>query len=269
MTEPPLLAEIAESSSEGEVAVLYARIRATLGVPFVGLIYRTLAADPGRLEWVWAQLEPFLAQPDTRDAAAALDPGVERMAHRIGSAEPAIDPDGEFAARAAATLAAYDHMNRLNLMGMSALLQPVRAPSRSTRSAVPPMPARWASGDLLPMGDLSTLPGEDRDLLLRISASILPAAGPILVPSLLRHFAAPGLLAQLWPSVSPIVESELVKTAAGDLRRQAAEVPMPAGIRMQRPADTAILETCARFEVATSTMIVMGTILGRALGLAG
>ena len=268
MTEPPLLAEIAESSSEGEVAVLYARIRATLGVPFVGLIYRTLAADPGRLEWVWAQLEPFLAQPDTRDAAAALDPGVNRMAPLIG-AEPAVDPDTEFAARAAATLAAYDHMNRLNLMGMSALLQPDRAPSPSARSAVPPMPARWASDDLLPMGDPSTLPGEDRDLLLRISASILPAAGPILVPSLLRHFAAPGLLAQLWPSVSPIVESELFKTAAGDLRRQAAEVPMPAGIRMQRPADTAILETCARFEVATSTMIVMGTILGRALGLAG
>ena len=269
MTKPTLLAEIDESSSKGEVAVLYTRIRATLGVPFVGLIYRTLAAEPGRLEWVWAQLEPFLAQPDIRDAAAELDPGVERMAPLAGGAQPALDPDPEFLSRAAATLAAYDHMNRLNLIGMSALLQPDRAHSTTARSAVPPMPAIWASDDLLPMGDPSTLPDEDRDLLLRISESILPAAGPILVPSLLRHFADPGRLAKLWPSILPNVESGLLKRAARDLRRQAAAVPMPAGIRIQRPAGPAIVHTCARFEVATSTMIVIGMLLGRGLGWAG
>ena len=267
MTKRPLLTEIAESTSEGDVAALYARIRATLGIPFVGLIYRTLAAEPGRLALVWAQLEPFFAHPDTREAAATLDPGVEPIPASAGVGEPAIDLSPEYAARAAATLAAYDHMNRLNLMGMSALLHPDRAHSRSTRSALTPIAARWSSDDLLPMTDPSTLQGEDRDLLLQISEKILPGTGPILVPSLLRHFAGPGLLAQLWTSIRPAVDSVQFKVATEDLRRQAAEVPTPAGLRLQRPADAAILETCARFEVATSTMIVMGALLGRALGL--
>ena len=52
--------EVAESRASGEIGALYSAIRATLGTSTVALVYRVLAAKPGRLEHAWAPLAPNL-----------------------------------------------------------------------------------------------------------------------------------------------------------------------------------------------------------------
>lgn len=267
MAGQPLLPELGEDESRGEIALIYADIRATLGIPFVGLIYRTLAAEPGRLSEAWSRLRPYLSHPDIRGAAAALDPGLRGAPHIapvIGL--PEVGFDRAFAERASSTLAAYDHMNRLNLVGLTALLGAHRPASTAWRDSLEPVPpTQWAREDLLPMADLDALPDEERGLLLRISEMILPSRGPVLVPSLLRHFARPGLLRPLWRSLQPAIEGGFIASAAASLRGQAASVPIPAGIRIDPPVHAGIIETAERFVIATSTMVVTGAMLERAL----
>ena len=268
MAEQQLLPELGEAESDGEVADLYSEIRATLGVPFVGLIYRMLAVEPDRLALVWSRLAPFLVHPEIRAAAALLDPGLEgapAIAPATGLDEAGFD--SRLAAQAAATLAAYDQMNRLNLLGLTVLLAPERPVSAAAAEAGPQgvVVPRWKREDLLPMAEVDGLPLEDRDLLVRISESLLPGPGPILVPSLLRHFARPGLLSRLWPSLRPAIEGGFVPAAAASLRRQAYAVPLPAGVRIDALAEPGVVDACRRFVDATSTMVVMGALLERAL----
>ena len=268
MSSPPLLPEIAEGDSKGEVAALYAEIRETIGIPFVGLIYRTLAVEPGRLGSVWSRLGPLLGHPAMRAAAAALDPGLARA--------PAIEPaqglaqlgfDAHLSVQAAATLAAYDRMNRLNLLGLSALLDPAR-PATSVVAptvAAPGLEERWRPEALLPMPALAALDPAERDLLLRISEALLPTQRPVLVPSLLRHFARPGVLQALWKSLRPAVEGGFVPEAADRLRAQAASVPFPAGVAITPVADAETRQIARGFVAATSTMVVLGALIERAL----
>jgi hypothetical protein len=56
-TDP--ISAIAEQDATGDIAVLYEDLRATLGVPFVNLIWRHLATIPGGLAWVWTLVKPL------------------------------------------------------------------------------------------------------------------------------------------------------------------------------------------------------------------
>src|SRR5207249_2369114 len=53
------LAEISERAATGEIAAIYAELRATLGVPLVNLVFRHMATVPGCLEWAWRCLAPL------------------------------------------------------------------------------------------------------------------------------------------------------------------------------------------------------------------
>src|SRR5581483_12041102 len=50
---------ISEAEATGDIAVLYQDLRATLGVPFVNLIWRHLATVPGGLAFVWTLVKPL------------------------------------------------------------------------------------------------------------------------------------------------------------------------------------------------------------------
>ena len=67
---------IAEADATGEIAALYADIRATLGVPVVNLIWRHLATFPGGLSWAWRSLKPLYASGAIAAEAAALRAGL-------------------------------------------------------------------------------------------------------------------------------------------------------------------------------------------------
>ena len=89
-------------------------------VPTVMLVYRVLAAQPGRRERVLSAIAPNLAAAATQRDARMLDPP------EIGSVEP-VPPETIATAGVdphllAATLDCFDRSNRLNLIGLTTLL---------------------------------------------------------------------------------------------------------------------------------------------------
>ena len=54
----PAPPEIAEEDARGTIADLYGDIRAVTQRPVVNLLFRTLAAAPGALDWSWRRIRP-------------------------------------------------------------------------------------------------------------------------------------------------------------------------------------------------------------------
>lgn len=54
----PTLAELPEARATGELATVYAEIRATYGAPYVSSLQRHLATHPGVLPWAWGIVAP-------------------------------------------------------------------------------------------------------------------------------------------------------------------------------------------------------------------
>lgn len=269
MADRRLLPEVGEADAEGDVSIVYEEIRTTLRTPFVALIYRTLAVEPGRLESAWEQLRPFYTHPATWQAAANL-----HWSEAFLEAVPPVGDLGDlhlgaqFFARARATLDAYDRVNRLNLLGLSALLFPLsgKVPTDSVQRSMLGLVSA-SREELLPMLDPDALPSADRAVLLEISQALLPSADPVLVPSLLRHIALPGLLGRIWPAIRPAIEGNFVAAAAEGLRRQANASAIPPRQSMSPLLDPAIRPTAERFLVGTSTMVVTGSVLRHVLGV--
>ncbi len=67
---------IREEDATGEVAAIFADLRATLGVPFVNLIWRHVATIPGGLAWTWGLLRPLYLSPDLAPATDDLREGL-------------------------------------------------------------------------------------------------------------------------------------------------------------------------------------------------
>ena len=65
-----------EDAATGENAAVFADLRATLGVPFVNLIWRHLATMPGMLEWTWALVKPLHASGALLEPTRTLRAGV-------------------------------------------------------------------------------------------------------------------------------------------------------------------------------------------------
>ena len=256
----PHLAEVSENDAGGRIAELYDDIRRVTGVRSVALIYRALAAIPGTLETVWDDLAPNLADPEVRAAAA-----------RIVGASPAavakLDPQlASVPARdAAATLAGFARINRLNLVGLSALLAGVRGPFAvsSVAEAVEVVPAG------LPMADLTALPESTITLLEEMSAPVTGGELPVVIPSLYRFFAHDEqLLRALWTALGPVVVDPGFEQRVGAIRRDAASLArtLPYGVRQLGLGDgRAVVE---RFLRTIPSMIVVGELLGQALGVA-
>jgi hypothetical protein len=67
-----MLPELAERDATGDVARIYAEIRALCAVPYVSSMQRHLATRPGWLEWAWAAIRPVFADGAAQTAAWRL-----------------------------------------------------------------------------------------------------------------------------------------------------------------------------------------------------
>jgi AhpD family alkylhydroperoxidase len=65
---------VADAGAAPEVAAVFADIRASRGVDYVNNFWRALAADPGQLARVWAEVKAVMAP-------GALDPLVKEMVY--------------------------------------------------------------------------------------------------------------------------------------------------------------------------------------------
>ena len=259
----PDLPEIREADATGRTAEIYAEIRAAVGLPLVNLVYRVLAAS-GDLESIWGELEPNLQSGSMAAAAAELTslgtelPGglISPAALRVAGIDEALRQ------RALTTVEAYVHSNPLNLVAVSALLEPgSRATARTSTGDTRPT----RSWDLLPMADLADVETHVRALLDEMSEPLTAPGDALLVPSLFRHFAQHDcLLALLWTSIAPSVRSGAIAHAADIvlLRGQEAARHLPHPVnRLEQPGTRDVLQ---RFQFTISRMIVVSGLMRRA-----
>ncbi len=262
------MAELPESEAPAAIRAIYDDIRDTLGLPVVNLLYRHLAVEPGRLESTWADLRPVLKDPSTHALAAALAARVPAptFAPVSGAALAVVGVGEAELARVEATLSMYERANARNLVALRVLLGGSDGTGRGNRPTGR-VPAPLA-GEPFPMADLARLPPSVRALLHEVSAAVVGGGEPILVPSLLRHFVhEPGLLALAWTALRSRLTDDALRRRAAPVREQACVLAtqFPRPVRpIEDPSARDVLE---RFAEPIARMLVVGALIGRALGV--
>lgn len=197
---------IQESAATGEIAEIYADIRATLGTSVVNLVWRNLATLPGALPWTWSTVRPLYSGHACRHAEAV------RRTLSLPKLPP-ISADALTAAGLSANdieqirriLDSYHHTNALALVVLSALLErdePSAAkpipltdtPPPSVRTELPPLPA------------MTTLQPAVQRLIAELN-SFGEDDAPFLIASMYRHLA-------YWPSFLAIIRTLLAPAQA-------------------------------------------------------
>lgn len=256
----PRLAEVSEAAATGAAAALYEDIRRVTGVRTVALVYRVLASRPETLETVWEDLAPNLADPSVREAALALD------SRRGGRVAP-LAPDLVTVPRpeTAATLSSFARINRLNLVGLTALLEGVEAPAAPVVVAGDVLAS---IGKGIPMAELDSLPLETVALLEEMSAPVAGAERPLVIPSLFRYFAHDArLLRALWTEVRPVVDDVAFPARIAALRNDAAAIAARLPYRVRRLPEDDARAVVERFLRTIPAMVAVGDVLAAALGV--
>jgi hypothetical protein len=253
------LAEVPEALAVGSLADVYADIRRVLGVANVVLVYRALATRPGRLERVWSVLRPNLASAQARILATGL------AVPAIGSVLPvpvgvleraALDPG-----LVLGTLCSFERSNRLNLIGLQALLHGAPGTGETPRAAEELMAL-----PMLEIPDLAALPDSTVMLLEEMSEPITGSGRPIVIPSLLRHFANDEpLLAALWTSIRAPLRSPRFQHAIREVEARARSAVAELPARLEPTTDPDTHRIISRFSRTIPAMIVATRLIAAAL----
>lgn len=198
---------ITEAAATGEIAALYADIRATLGVPLVNLIWRNLATIPGGLAWAWESVKPLYAAGQVRHEARALRAGqrLPAMAPLPAAALRAVGVDAAAESTIRAILDSYDRSNALNLVTLSALLARLRNEAPAAGQPAPASSTEPPVGAALPpLVALADMTAETASLVQAVNRLATRGEDHILV-SMPRHLAHwPGYLALYCSLLTPL-----------------------------------------------------------------
>ncbi len=222
---------VAESAATGEIAELFADIRATVGVRVVNLVWRHLATMDGALPWAWAAVKPLYVdgiadQAVIRFRASMIVPALGSLA----GGEPASVDD---------VLASYDHSNTVNLFALGSLVAWLRgdtalagSPERGPRLPAPDvtLPKLASQDDVSP---------ETWALVLRLNR--FGDARQVILASMYRHLAhAPDFLARIETALTPADrDGSLVRAIEANRRDAAARAGVLARAIEAPPAPSA------------------------------
>ena len=225
---------ITEAAATGETAMIFADLRATLGVGVVNLIWRHIATCPGALPWAWATVKPIYVSDQVSVEAQRLRtgfaipelPGWPRsLLHCAG-----IDAAGEASIRR--ILASYNRSNAMNLAALSALVRRIdRVPAESQidRVAINPPQEAAIEGVLPILLALDEVDAGTADLIRRINLLGDRGQGRI-IASMYRHVAHwPGFLALSYVHLVPLAADGRLDKMIG----QVITLGESAGTRLQ------------------------------------
>lgn len=227
------LPEIDERDAQGEVALLYERLRVALPARTVNLVYRRLATIPGALAWSVTVAE-----------ALAVDGALERLAAELSATPvPAVPPipsstwlrhgvPSDELRRADTILTVYNWSNPRNLLVVHAMDWALRRTAggsgRSHRRAPAPPPVAHPAGA---PGQLALEPPVPAD---RLAPDVLVLAREMcrrlgvdgrLLPTLHRHLGAmPDVYRVLADSTREIVADGRVTASAEHWQETAADL---------------------------------------------
>ena len=285
-----MLSELAERDATGDLARIYAEIRAVCAVPYVSSMQRHLATRPGWLEWGWGAIRPvFLdgsAQTAAWQAVGRLDvlplPALSRAELScLGvdhDAERAIRATCESFVRVSPTNLVFSGLLRRLLSGGRPLAEPIRhgtsAPPASHRDGsgrawTPPPPL----GALPALADPAGLAPDHRAVLASLGTVV---DGQPFVPGLYRMLAHwPAYLAYVASGVRPRFDDPATAACCravlgridatigplfARLPRLAAMPPAP-----PRREHGSVLAALDRYRETSPQMIVFGSLLRDAL----
>lgn len=276
MTQPNPLPELPYAESKGDIRAIYDALAAALDVRLVNLVYRHIATVPGCLEWAWSTVGRDFAAgrfaARSPEILALAAPDEDAPARKIGLERCGL-PDAD-AARAFATVDAYNRANPMNALSLAVIARALDA----GRPAAPFVTPRASTEDLpalLPIAPLDALSPPTSALLQRLAVLTVGGDSPV-VPSLFRHFAPwPALLEEICEWVQPLSAAgtidELSARLAAATGRVGGEMydalpePPPDGISPDPSARTILLRTVGVFPPAICRMIVVGVRLRAAL----
>jgi hypothetical protein len=237
------VAAITEAQARGEIATLYADIRATLGVPVVNLVWRHLATIEGALPWAWGAVRPAYRSGAVAAATARLKAGWRGRLPVLTPVPSEVLASLGMGAQArqamAAVLSAYDRSNPMNFIALSALLAPGEAGSGDAAAGAPidgpsdvpsdvPFDASAGASDPLeaPLPRLLALDEmapATAALVLRLN-DLGTVGSDIILASMYRHLAgSPGLLALIWAQLSGMTASGALQGATATVLALADE----------------------------------------------
>lgn len=197
---------VQESAATGEIAEIYADIRATLGTSVVNLVWRNLATLPGALPWAWSTVRPlYLGSAAGNAQAVRRTLSLPKLPPISADALTAAGLSANDIGQIRQILDGYHHTNALALVVLSALLErdepgaakPIPltdTPPPSARTELPPLPA------------MATLQPAVQRLIAELN-SFGEDGAPFLILSMYRHLA-------YWPSFLAIIRTLLAPLQA-------------------------------------------------------
>jgi hypothetical protein len=192
---------VQESAATGEIAEIYADIRATLGTSVVNLVWRHLATLPGALPWTWSTLRPLYGGPASGHAEALRRtlplPKIPPLsADTLTAAGLGMHDIGQIRE----ILNSYYHTNALALVSLSALLEYFEPGAAEAVQEHPPAP-RPVRRELPPLPAMATLSPAIQRLIMELNGFGEDGASS-LIASMYRHLA-------YWPPFLAIIRTML------------------------------------------------------------
>jgi hypothetical protein len=279
---------VSEKDATPEIAVIFADIKETLGVPFVNLIWRHLATIPGGLEMTWSLAKPLYDSQTLNESARALRAQtslVDRMTPWPDSVRTTLGLSDQDKSEIVLLLEDYGHANSRALLVLSYLHASLSSqslsdnkgePKRShTAALIDPLARVELNKDSLikparPLPATADLPTNVLSLIKILNTFGAPIPSPA-EPSLYRHLSYwPSFLAAFWLAVEPMEkEGVLVREGINMYERASSMVgqwkPANDALEMISPDSVSqVLKSLDHFTYAViARMIVHGDMMKR------
>jgi len=230
------LPAITEAQATGEIADLFADIRATVGVRVVNLVWRHLATMEGALPWGWAAVKPLYLDglPDAAMATFRQTMDIPRLASLAGEEPASVD----------AVLASYDHSNTINLFALGALRAWLND-EVAREGRIEPGPRKPAPDLQLPkLASEEDVDAATWALVLRLN-KFGDEPQPLILASMCRHLAhAQSFLQRVETVLGPVAADGSLRRAIIDNRKTAAGLAstLARSISAERPAHADAIE---------------------------
>lgn len=204
---PSTPADLRENEAKGEIAAIFADIRATQGGNNVNYIWRHLATIPGALGIAWGLVKTRHGEIQAFGETIWAAAGRLGEAHGIAPIPLAALPE-----EGRAVLDSYARGNRWNLAALTLLLD-----GGLPSAAVGQVGLAPASGHIPPLPAFGDLPDAVKDAIDSL-AKAGPAADSAIRPSLWVHLALwPEFLLALEPRLAQVLRSQPFRQAHAEL----------------------------------------------------
>ena len=265
-----MLPAISESEASGEIAELYADIRAILNVSAINYVWRHIATIDGGLRWAWEAARPMFVsgrvESECEHLLAQLSYPKLPVLSDTTLSLVGVSADGRDTI--SAILDTYNRGNLLNMVSLSALLaQPTSPPTGDRPQADLPFTAL----PLPPIPEVAVLSDEVSDQVLALN-SLGAKPGPNrVVASIYKHIALwPGYLSLSWAQMAAMHEDgsllSLIEDTQKKARLHAAYLARDLGPRPPGPVGDSVRSTVTEFtDTVIARMIPIGQMLRQSL----